>query len=461
MTVRHYLVISDLHIGAGKTDDCDPTVEAGLIAFIDEVASADESVELVINGDFLDFAQAEPWNLPGIESESAMGDPLCHDETTSLRKLDRILRAHPLVFVALRALLDGHNRRLTILPGNHDVDLFWPSIRRRITDEICQGSSEREARLGFHLDQVYRPIGAPTVWIEHGHQYDPINSFFISVGEAPQPCWSEQRPPIICDKDSTPRLLECIGTRFLIQFMNHLDEEYPFVDNIKPFSRFLKLFGSSMTALHGGSARAAISLFAMTRYLASTILKRPSDLLSTSPRPGQDSKLGPQLIQLDEACRGAVFAVARAAGFEFDGMSAKLFLADENRSNRLLSFYLKHLDLLDQLEVRAASYLALACAFGIDDETDELRKTAHRIIKSGQATHVVMGHTHEVVDTRQYLNSGCWTRYWIADSGEPQPSWERMHKHYQHSLPIGCRFVHISPDPVTVTLKSFPGPLFS
>ena len=31
----------------------------------------------------------------------------------------------------------------------------------------------------------------------------------------------------------------------MILFLNDLDRDYPYVDNVKPFSRFLQLFGAS------------------------------------------------------------------------------------------------------------------------------------------------------------------------------------------------------------------------
>jgi hypothetical protein len=57
----------------------------------------------VINGDFLDFVQAEPWQSPDFESETPDGVPLCFTQEQSLQKLESILSAT--------------QRRLTPLPG--------------------------------------------------------------------------------------------------------------------------------------------------------------------------------------------------------------------------------------------------------------------------------------------------------------------------------------------------------
>jgi hypothetical protein len=58
-------------------------------------------VELVINGDFLDFAQAPPWQGSDLESFSADGIPLCFTEDQSLLKLTAICQAHQPIFKSL------------------------------------------------------------------------------------------------------------------------------------------------------------------------------------------------------------------------------------------------------------------------------------------------------------------------------------------------------------------------
>ena len=99
-------------------------------------------------------------------------------------------------------------------------------------------------RILFHLNGPYRPCHLPQAWIEHGHQYDKCNRFEVDG----VPRWSTQHPPILTDDNGQQRLVECIGTQFLHRFLNRLDASYPFVDNVKPFYRFLHTFG--LSALH-------------------------------------------------------------------------------------------------------------------------------------------------------------------------------------------------------------------
>ena len=62
------LVISDIHIGSGPLDDVRCRVEGGLAWFAEGHCGEPGPTTLVINGDFLDFAQAEPWQSKELES---------------------------------------------------------------------------------------------------------------------------------------------------------------------------------------------------------------------------------------------------------------------------------------------------------------------------------------------------------------------------------------------------------
>ena len=282
------LVISDLHIGAGSLDDCDHHLEQQLLDFFAWILKECSPVELVINGDFLDFVQADPWAGSDLESKTLSEIPLCFTEVQSERKIEAILKAHPNIFESLSNILNGNkNNRLVILPGNHDADFFWPSVRARFIEAVCGNEKILSNRINFHLEQVYRPAISPSIWIEHGHQRDPINAFLVAqiddwgmVDGPPKAYWSANEPPIFSDVNGLRRLYECIGTRFLIKFLNGLDADYPFVDNVKPFSRFLKIFGDSVTVPQYGITKVAISVWSMLRFLSERFAHSPSDLLS-------------------------------------------------------------------------------------------------------------------------------------------------------------------------------------
>src|SRR5215831_14598817 len=98
------VVISDIHVGAGILDDCDVELEKGIVAFLEDLAAHPVPTTLVINGDFLDFAQAEPWQSGDLESSTAEGVPLCFTEEQSVQKLKEIVRCHGVIFEAIRRI---------------------------------------------------------------------------------------------------------------------------------------------------------------------------------------------------------------------------------------------------------------------------------------------------------------------------------------------------------------------
>lgn len=125
MSGRTSIIISDIHIGAGLLDDCDKELESHLCDFLQTLSTRVESIELIINGDFLDFVQAPPWKDPELESQTQDNVPLCHTEAHSLSKLSAIHQAHGAVFHSLGSFLASKaDNRLVILPGNHDADFF-------------------------------------------------------------------------------------------------------------------------------------------------------------------------------------------------------------------------------------------------------------------------------------------------------------------------------------------------
>lgn len=416
-------IISDLHVGAGPLDDCDGEVERGLCDFLHQLATDGGEHELVIAGDFLDFAQAPPTEGHELEGQDPAGTLLCFSEEQSSAKLAAILASHPAIWDALRQFLDGHQgNRLVIMPGNHDADFFWPSVRSAFVHRVVGERATLAARITFHLETVYRPRAAPSVWIEHGHQYDPLNSFFLD-GE---PRWSEDKPPILVDRCGTPRLLECIGTRFMVKFMNRLDALYPFVDNVKPFHRFIQLFVASLFATGHGPMKAAFAILALMRFANPLKARRVSDVLSLSTPGGADiSLLGYLQRGFNDETRLLLQRRLIAAGFPLD-RPLMMLVGEPDRADALVSFISDRPELLDGLDADPrsdllgieAGTLALGDEFFFGDETMRLKRAAQGILEQGLATQVIMGHTHEPVERSTYLNTGCWTRYYTFEKGQ-------------------------------------------
>lgn len=130
---RQVYVISDLHLGG----HLDPTNATGrgfrifthgkeLAAFINALANKPASgpdIELVINGDVVDFLAEKD---PDSEGWSALKLGPHAPEV-----LNNIVGREAAVFEALTALLRAEHR-LTLLLGNHDVELSFPEVRARL-----------------------------------------------------------------------------------------------------------------------------------------------------------------------------------------------------------------------------------------------------------------------------------------------------------------------------------------
>jgi UDP-2,3-diacylglucosamine pyrophosphatase LpxH len=446
------IVISDLHMGSGPLEDFDPEVEQALVEFCDQIIADDQPTEFVINGDFLDFVQAEPWHSPDFESATPQGDPLCFTEQQSLRKLDNIMHAHRVAFDALSRLAESKTiSRLTIMPGNHDADLFWPKVRDELVTRLSVRSGASAGKIRFHLEPQYQPTEFPGLWIEHGHQHDTCNSFEING----KPYWSAKCPPIMADKDNVDRLISCVGTRFLLKFLNGMDEKYPFVDNVKPFSKFVKMFLVSGASPRFGPIKALVSYWALASFLAGRLAKSPRDLLSIEERPEKIAdEMTRLIVELSDDKAEGLKARLGAAGFAIGSRQLKFYVSqDKENAEELLNFLSMHPDILAEVENDQsgllspgdAGYLTLGGGF-IADETGELKRAARRIISDGLANAVVMGHTHEPVNPNSdlnYVNTGTWIRYFKEVEGNRRPAWSMLEKSAYANFPFELAYAEI------------------
>ena len=141
---RITLIVSDLHMGDGKTGDDFVFDKDQFVKFLRAQLATPEGqkgeIELIINGDFLEFVQVNP------EAYSLKSARYWCSEAESLAKLDCILRGHSKVFAALKEFQQGRagQNRVTLFAGNHDVDLYWDEVHRAlISDGKTTGSLPR------------------------------------------------------------------------------------------------------------------------------------------------------------------------------------------------------------------------------------------------------------------------------------------------------------------------------
>ena len=178
------LLISDLHLGShlkprnrGEFVHLASKIEDTFPRFIDHYLGQG-SLQLIINGDFIDF-----WNieLPGQED--------LPPEALAVARLHAVFDAHPRVEDALVRFLH-HRGSIVFVTGNHDAELLYAGVRAALLERL-EGALRPEGedwdasitRTG-HVNLDALPAGRIRfvrwflreeggAWIEHGHTFDP------------------------------------------------------------------------------------------------------------------------------------------------------------------------------------------------------------------------------------------------------------------------------------------------
>lgn len=455
---RWLIVISDLHASEGDLEDFDQELEAHFAACLDSFSWRAEPTELVLNGDFLDFVQASPVSGPDLERATQDGIPLCFTQSQSLQKFGAIQRAHPRMFAALAEFLRARREnRIVILPGNHDADFFWPDVRAQLSAAVCAAPGQ----LSFCLSRAYRPF--PWLWIEHGHQHDPVNCFFVNGIER----WSEEHPPIFVEglvgsgERDVSRLYECTGTRFMIRFLNRLDARYPYVDNVKPFSRFLRIFGASALTPGWGPLDASLTVASMVSYLAGTLAGQRSDLMSMRRPEQPDHPLAAWLQTSTRSERQQLVQRLHDRGFSVE-MPLDMFVGRPADLERLAAFLLEHLEVVEDFGEKDTALLGassgtLTLRDGYDaNETEALYEAAASIASREKVTTIVMGHTHEPVERTAafaYINTGSWTRYLRYSDADRTHPWRVLREKSYERFPYRLMYAMVPPGGSAATVE--------
>ncbi|MFN0041082.1 MAG: metallophosphoesterase [Burkholderiales bacterium] len=205
-------VISDLHLGGAEGFQmCSSAGRARLARFIDWAASQKgNGVEphLVLNGDIVDFLA---------EEDETGFTAFVVDEKIARRKLTRIAEVCEEVFAAVRRFTAAGNR-LTLLIGNHDVELSLPAVRRHFLGLFGDG------RVEYLYDNEAFTVGP--VLIEHGNRYDGWN--MVNHGELRQ-----IRSQL--SRGEKPRVFSAQpGSELVARIMNPVKKQFAFVDLLKP-----------------------------------------------------------------------------------------------------------------------------------------------------------------------------------------------------------------------------------
>jgi UDP-2,3-diacylglucosamine pyrophosphatase LpxH len=390
------LIVSDLHMGGGPDDPGDDFVyqRGAFEHFLDEqLASRDGRagrIELIFNGDTFELAQVRP----EVYTLGSARYWCSRDE--SLQKLRYVLEGHKGIFDRLHAFVTAGNS-VTMAAGNHDVELYWPAVQAALRDRI--------GPIAFELNTDWYTRYGGRLAIAHGHMLDPANRFDH---------WDR---PILNGPDGE-RLEMCPGTLFMVKFVNILERQYPFADNLHP-----------VTALADILAKDRWSRLAAAGWLLSAFaVRHPGAMLETDSAPIEDHGVQLQRAILGDPRRfrelAAIYRREIDTSASDDGLRARVS-AQAGVADVVLEL-MAVVPLDDWLSLAGVTPTSLSLDADGPDGTlaiyrsgrqsaDELlRAAAEERIKAG-ASLVVMGHTHQtdILATAkgQYFNPGSWTRY--------------------------------------------------
>jgi UDP-2,3-diacylglucosamine pyrophosphatase LpxH len=385
---RTLFVISDQHLGGAPAAEGRPSFEmcpassrSKIVEFIQHVMDegAKSEVHLVLNGDLVDFL-AERDFKPFTTTDDEARDKLRHIMDRTCEVWDKLA-----TFVKTGA-------QLTILLGNHDVELSLPSPRRLLLDRLGRGQ----------VDFIYdnQAVVEGTVLIEHGNSYDAWNLIPHDVLREVRSALSRRGPP--------PPLEPPAGSLMVARVMNPLKARYGFVDLLKP-ERAAVL--PILAVLNPASMKTVPQIAKLAAQAA-------EKMFGADGAPLDRSYIGAAVVPQNEVlARDAAlvqFAQDLAKGGDGANISAKELIGEYLERIRAAVTREKK-DLEIGLLYKAFRRFAEVHyqAFKVDVEANEYIKPATAMAKRGFQV-IVMGHTHLVkrvplgVNDSVYLNAGTW-----------------------------------------------------
>ena len=212
------LVLSDLHIGGGhrkgQVNLYDDFREDGrleqLIARYTQGKHEGAEVHLALNGDIFDLLKV-PVNGKFPEAIT---------ERLALMKLEQCIRGHPRVIKAFSTLLGATpQNRITFQPGNHDMEFFFPGVQRMFCRAVT--GEDVHPRLRFITEQPFFDL-EDGIQLHHGHQFEVIQAM-------------DWKKLILTRGQREPILNLPWGSLFVLQVVNRLMVERPYLDKVMPF----------------------------------------------------------------------------------------------------------------------------------------------------------------------------------------------------------------------------------
>jgi UDP-2,3-diacylglucosamine pyrophosphatase LpxH len=380
-------VISDLHLGGAPAEKgrpsfqmCSENGRARLAEFIRYVAKqkkTNRDIQLVLNGDIVDFLAEKNFS-------SFTGN-----NVQATKKFEQILATTKEIWSSLHQLVKA-GCQLTLLLGNHDIELSLPGPRRLLMDTLGQG------RVEFVYDNQGYAEGP--VLIEHGNRYDGWNVISHDVLRQIRSAMSRKEKPVGYPGPA--------GSQMVHQIMNPLKKKYPFVDLLKPENAgVLPLLG----VINPSAVKKMPQLAALAHQSSQVKFDEngiPTDVQNIAAT-GPDRKRDDKLLKLTRDLAG----MGDPADIGFSEVT-------EDFLSRLGEAVTKTKRKV-QINLLYRAFKAYAethrQAFRVTHEDNEYLKPAKSAAKRGFRV-IVFGHTHLVKRVLLnptdkgvvYLNSGTW-----------------------------------------------------
>ena len=251
---REIFVVSDFHLCRGRNPETgrfsrteDFLSDQAFSRFLDYASAGPEKL-LFVNGDTFDFVRI--CHYPRSDQEFAewseflgqLGVPktpaelreaiskverrfgLETDDYKSAWKLLQIANGHREFFQALAKWINGGGT-LLLSKGNHDLELYWPLVRKALEALLRREGADGPAVSSrmLYCDDWVR---IANVYFEHGHKYDPQQR----VDD------SNKSPALPGKPDQLKLPLGIFVNRYLI---NQLEKLEPFLGSVRPTEKIL------------------------------------------------------------------------------------------------------------------------------------------------------------------------------------------------------------------------------
>lgn len=397
-------VLSDLHLGAGHVAEKgnhleDFTADRELVDFLHTIwheSERDErEIELIINGDFFEFLQVPA--VDNFDPAASYPQKAYHDSSqqASVQRLNIIVKGHQEVFNALSDFIhvEPPQRRITLIKGNHDVNLYWPGVKSHLREIL--GASGTRASLLLFADEF---VSREKIYVEHGHQCTEKMNGYLDFFD----------PHAF---DDPTQLYYPPGSRFVINYFNDIERKRWFIDHVKPITTLI------WYALRWDFDFAAKTLAHFIRHTPALLV---NDFRPDGPLLSETLDALLEDLENDDKRREMAQRYTHDAAFRQQlHQQIQQYLSDANVDNKgVMGFPLPEVK-DDPLEMGRA-----------DQEQQQalLRHTAEEIAEQEGARVIIFGHTHRPVQESLskgsvYVNTGSW----IEDFSDASPeTWQAL-----------------------------------